>query len=71
VVVLARLAAARPALTDAGQTAEELEDYVGVRWWPMAEIRGSRERFYPGRLPELLPAFLAGETIDEPLERWD
>jgi hypothetical protein len=27
-------------------------------------------RFYPGRLPELLPKFLAGEHIDEPFERW-
>jgi hypothetical protein len=23
-----------------------------------------------GRLPALLPAFLAGEIIDEPFERW-
>jgi hypothetical protein len=28
-------------------------------------------RFYPGRLPELLPRFLAGEAIDEPFERWN
>jgi 8-oxo-dGTP pyrophosphatase MutT (NUDIX family) len=71
VVVLARLAADRPEITDAGQTPEELEDYVGARWWEVADIAASRERFYPGRLPELLPAFLAGETIDEPFERWN
>ena len=35
------------------------------------EILGSAERFYPGRLPELLPAFLAGEAIDEPFEFWN
>jgi hypothetical protein len=28
-------------------------------------------RFYPGRLPELLPVFLAGQTIDEPFEFWN
>ena len=28
-------------------------------------------RFYPGRLPELLPAFLAGRIIDEPFEFWN
>lgn len=27
-------------------------------------------RFYPGRLAELLPRLLAGETIDEPFELW-
>jgi 8-oxo-dGTP pyrophosphatase MutT (NUDIX family) len=71
VVVLARLAAHRPELSDADWTAEEREDYVDVRWWPIPAIRASPERFYPSRLPALLPAFLAGETIDEPLERWD
>jgi hypothetical protein len=43
---------------------------VAVRWWQLDEIVRSQERFYPGRLPELLPAFLAGEVIDEPFERW-
>jgi 8-oxo-dGTP pyrophosphatase MutT (NUDIX family) len=71
VVVLARLAADRPELSDADWTAEEREDYVDVRWWPIQAIRESSERFYPSRLPALLPGFLAGEPIDEPLERWD
>ena len=30
------------------------------RWWDVADVLASTERFYPGRLPELLPAFLAG-----------
>jgi hypothetical protein len=34
------------------------------------EIMQGQVRFYPGRLPELLPRFLAGEDIDEPFERW-
>jgi 8-oxo-dGTP pyrophosphatase MutT (NUDIX family) len=71
VVVSARVPGHRPAIRTDGQTASELEDYVGVRWWEVGDILGSGERFYPGRLPELLPAFLAGETIDEPFEFWN
>ena len=71
VVVLARLAAERPAIVDGGRTPQEVADFVTFRWWPVAEITASRRRFYPGRLPELLPPFLAGEHIDEPFERWN
>jgi 8-oxo-dGTP pyrophosphatase MutT (NUDIX family) len=71
VVVYAQVAADQPAIVDGGRTAEEIEDFVAARWWSVAEIVQSRERFYPGRLPELLPRFLAGETIEEPFERWD
>jgi 8-oxo-dGTP pyrophosphatase MutT (NUDIX family) len=71
VVVLARVAAHHPAITDGGRTPEEVEDYVAARWWGMGEIAESRVRFYPSRLPELLPLFLAGERIDEPFERWN
>ena len=70
VVVLARVAADQPVIVDGGRTPEEVEDLVAVRWWQLDEIMASQKRFYPGRLPELLPAFLAGETIDEPFERW-
>jgi hypothetical protein len=48
----------------------EVEDYVDFRWWSVAEVVASGERFYPGRLPELLPTFLSGEEIDEPFELW-
>jgi 8-oxo-dGTP pyrophosphatase MutT (NUDIX family) len=71
VVVRARVAGHRPKITDGGQTPQELEDYIDVRWWELNEITGSEQRFYPGRLPELLPPFLAGEQIDEPFERWN
>ena len=71
VVVLARVAADQPAIVDGGRTPEELEDYVTARWWQVPEITGSQVRFYPARLPELLPRFLAGEHIDEPFERWN
>lgn len=33
-------------------------------------IAAGGPRFYPKRLAELLPKFLAGERIEEPLERW-
>lgn len=71
IVVYAQLAADQPPVTDGGRTPEETEDYVAARWWHVPDIIRSRERFYPGRLPELLPLFLAGETINEPFERWN
>ena len=71
VVVLARIAAERPDIIDGGRTVTELEDYVGSRWCDVDEILSSTERFYPGRLPWLLPAFLAGQIINEPFERWN
>ena len=69
--MLARVAAHQPAIIDGGRTPQEVEDYVTFRWWQVAEIIASRQRFYPGRLPELLPAFLAGAALDEPFERWN
>ena len=56
-----------------GWTAEESAEYQETRWWPLEEIvaAASTERFYPGRLPVLLPAFLAGDLIDEPFEWWN
>jgi 8-oxo-dGTP pyrophosphatase MutT (NUDIX family) len=71
VVVFAQVAAAQPAIEDGGRTWKEIEDYVTYRWWRVSEVTHSQERFYPGRLPELLPRFLAGEDIDEPFEHWD
>ncbi len=66
-----QLDADAPPVTDGGQTAEELEEYVEARWWAVADLLASAERFYPGRLPELLPAFLAGADLTEPFERWN
>jgi 8-oxo-dGTP pyrophosphatase MutT (NUDIX family) len=71
VVVYAQIAADQPPVTDGGRTPEETEDYLTARWWHPREVTSSRERFYPGRLPELLPRFLARETIDEPFEHWN
>ena len=71
VVVLARLAAARrPSSTAAGRRRKwRTSSRSAGGPWPRSPT--SRRRFYPGRLPELLPAFLAGEHIDEPFERWN
>jgi len=71
VVVPVQLDADAPPVTDGGRTAEELEEYVEARWWNVADVLASTERFYPGRLPELLPAFLAGAELTEPFERWN
>lgn len=70
VVVTATVPGHQPPISAEYRTASELEIYVTTRWWELAEILASRERFYPGRLAELLPAFLAGERIDEPFEVW-
>jgi 8-oxo-dGTP pyrophosphatase MutT (NUDIX family) len=71
VVVTVQLDAYAPPVTDGGRTAEELAEYVEARWWNVADVIASTERFYPGRLPELLPAVLAGAEIAEPFERWN
>ena len=68
VVVLVRLAEAAPPLDTSARFDYEVEDYIDHRWWPVDELVTSDDRFYPGRLPELLPAVLAGSEIDEPFE---
>lgn len=65
VVDLDRLA---PPVDVSGQLPHEVEDYLSWRWMPVAEITTGAGRFYPGRLPDLLPRLLAGEDIDEPFE---
>lgn len=70
-VVVLRLASAAPEVTWSGATDDERLCYRAARWWPVPEVVTSPARFYPGRLPELLPRLLAGEVIDEPYERWN
>jgi 8-oxo-dGTP pyrophosphatase MutT (NUDIX family) len=70
VIVLVRLPAVGPAVDGAGRVGFEDEDYFGFRWWPVHDVIGSADRFYPGRLPVLLESFLAGAPLDEPFERW-
>jgi hypothetical protein len=68
VVAVATLDAVAPGIDEQDREQHEVEDYVGFRWLPVDEIVGSTERFYPGRLPSLLPDVLAGKEIDEPFE---
>jgi 8-oxo-dGTP pyrophosphatase MutT (NUDIX family) len=71
VVVAVDIDADRPRVTDGGRNPEELAEYTEARWWQVADVLSSSERFYPGRLPQLLPAFLAGADLSEPFERWN
>jgi 8-oxo-dGTP pyrophosphatase MutT (NUDIX family) len=71
VVVSARVAGVQPTVEDGGRSPQEREDFVTYRWWCVSEITRSQERFYPGRLPQLLPRFLAGAKFREPFERWN
>ncbi len=72
VVVVARVAGSAPVPARDGRTPEELDEYVGHRWWTPDEVADAGgTRFFPGRLPQLLPRFLAGEVLDEPFDLWN
>lgn len=70
VIVTVRLPGPGPQVDGTARVGFEDEDYFDFRWCQVAEIQRSTDRFYPGRLPELLGPFLAGEQIDEPFEQW-
>ncbi|HEX8008148.1 MAG TPA: NUDIX domain-containing protein [Trebonia sp.] len=70
VIVTVRLPAQGPGIDESQRLDYEKEDYIGYRWWPVREVLSGGERFYPGRLPTLLGAFLDGQDIDEPFELW-
>jgi 8-oxo-dGTP pyrophosphatase MutT (NUDIX family) len=73
VVVTAHVAGVAPVPAREGRTEEELEEYVGHRWWTVADVvaAGGGVRFFPSRLPDLLEDFLAGVPIDEPFDLWN
>jgi Protein of unknown function (DUF1275) len=52
VVVLAQVTTDQLTMVDGGRSAE---DFVTARWWNVTDIIQSPDRFYPSRLPELLP----------------
>jgi 8-oxo-dGTP pyrophosphatase MutT (NUDIX family) len=70
VIVTTRISLHAPSMDASRRLDYELDDYFDFRWWLRREITHSTERFYPGRLPALLDAFLDGEEIDEPFELW-
>jgi 8-oxo-dGTP pyrophosphatase MutT (NUDIX family) len=69
-VLPVRLEVLRPPVNGSQRVDFENEDYFGFRWWSISEVVDSGTRFYPGRLPTLLPRFLNGEKIEEPFEVW-
>jgi 8-oxo-dGTP pyrophosphatase MutT (NUDIX family) len=69
-VLTVRLADPTPDIDASWRDDDERADSFDWRWWQPREIVESDDRFYPGRLPQLLPRFLSGEEIDEPFERW-
>lgn len=42
--------------------------FQGARWWTLAEVQATDAAFLPPRLPDLLPALVAGELPDPPLD---
>jgi 8-oxo-dGTP pyrophosphatase MutT (NUDIX family) len=69
-VMVLRLDVPGPDLDVSGRLDYELEDYFAYRWWPLADVLTSQERFYPGQLPTLITPLLQGEPVDEPFEIW-
>jgi 8-oxo-dGTP pyrophosphatase MutT (NUDIX family) len=70
VVAVVQLDVTAPDVDGSERLDYEVEDYVDSRWFPVLEIVASRDRFYPGRLPEFLPVLLTGQAVDEPFEVW-
>jgi 8-oxo-dGTP pyrophosphatase MutT (NUDIX family) len=70
VVTAVRLSRTAPEVAGSQRVDFESEDHFGARWWTVDEIVSSDKRFYPRRLPRLLPRFLAGDKIEEPVEIW-
>jgi 8-oxo-dGTP pyrophosphatase MutT (NUDIX family) len=70
IIVKVRLERAEQEIEGSQRVGFEAEDIFGFRWWTVDDIINSSERFYPRHLPKLLPRFLAGEQIEEPLELW-
>lgn len=69
-IAAVRLLDPSPCIVASLRVGDEKEDVLGARWWSMQEIMASSERFYPMSLRAMLPRFLAGESIEEPLEIW-
>jgi 8-oxo-dGTP pyrophosphatase MutT (NUDIX family) len=51
-----------------GHEALEALAFHDLRWWPLDDLMASAEPLLPSRLRELLPALIAGELPDPPLD---
>lgn len=60
----------QPELNGANREAIESEDYFDHRWWSVAEILATSDKFYPGKMATYLPQVLAGRRVLEPFEHW-
>ena len=54
-----------PTFSATARTPAERLAHGEPRWWTVAEVVASQERFFPRSLPRLLPAFLRGERLAE------
>ena len=70
VVIAVRLPVTTPSIMAANCDSDERIDCLSASWRTIDGLGTGDDAFYPGRLPELLPRFLAGEFIDEPFEFW-
>lgn len=70
-ILVARVQDRAPELMTGGRTQTEVDDILGHRWWTVDELRSSTERFFPGRIPEMLDDLLVGRQVEEPFELWD
>ena len=71
-VLLARIELVAPEPAREGRTPEELEDYVGHRWWPLEDIVTRCRPVLPRSTARSSSGpFLAGERIDEAFEWWN
>ena len=59
-----------PAVQATAFSIDETEIYLGYRWRTVGEIETSDARFFPTSLPRVLRAFLSGDRIDEPFDRF-
>ena len=51
-----------------GMEEAELEEASAHHWWTIGELSGSKERFAPRRIAELLPPLLKGEIPAAPVD---
>ncbi len=70
-VCVAQIVGTAPAIDTTGRDTIEMEDHLLHRWWRIAELLASQDRFYPRSLPRHIEALLAGRGVDDPLESWD
>ena len=70
IIAAVRLDDAEPRIQESHRLDIEKDDVLNARWWTLQHIAASGERFYPRSLAVMLPRFLRGEALDEPLEVW-